>query len=804
MKHGLRPADTRGRTPTIGNEIMTSSSGQPSDGRGRPAGFKQGIGSIRARLTAGAAILLVGMVAVLSTVAPARVRDATEVALAERATLAASLTAAAVAPTLAAGDFAASHVVLSILEEEPHLLYAVVLDDGDRVVASVNALAAEGARFRDEPDSRTASDGDVWRVSAHIPQYGGKVYVGFSFEGVRAAVAAARSRALAIALLVTLLGTAGIFGIAALLTGRLRAIVRTVDSVSAGNLNSRTELRSRDEIGWLGRSFDTMVARLQEAYGELQTSNRDLEERVTERTRLLRHQVDERNRAELALRESEHRFRTMFDSAAVGIALVGTDGRFLESNSTLSALLGYAAADLNGTPVASLVEPRDRAAWAQLEERLEAASEAIQEEIRFRTGDGRTLWSRVVASPVTNVGSAPALGIVMIDDVTERKALEEQLRQSQKLEAVGRLAGGIAHDFNNLLTTINGISEVLLSEQPADPSLAADLGEIRKAGERAASLTAQLLAFSRRQIVLPEVMDLNATIHDMAPMLSRLLGPDKTLELDLEEGLQALRADPGQVAQLVMNLVVNARDAMPRGGRVRIETRNVVADTADPAPDEAAAGGSHIRISVTDTGIGMDAATRQRIFEPFFTTKEQGKGTGLGLSTVYGIVQQAGGSIEVQSELGLGAIFVIKLPSLGRLPSTSAAPPVRPDPGGSETVLVVEDEDPVRELVSRILRKTGYTVLEGRNGVHALEVFEANRGRIDAVLTDVVMPQMSGPELVRRLVSEQPGLPVLFMSGYTQDEVLANELDQTGFIQKPMSPGALTRKLRELLDNRAY
>jgi PAS domain S-box-containing protein len=740
------------------------------------------------------------MATALSTVAPARVRDVAQEALAERASLAARMTAAGVAPALAAGDRAAAQALIGLLEAEPQLLYAVLLDDGDRVVASVNALVAEGARFRDEPDSRSQTDDGVWRVSAHVPPYGGRVYIGFSLDGVHQAVAAARSRSLGTALLVTLLGTAGIFGIAGLLTGRLRSIVRTVESVSAGNLSSRTELRSRDEIGWLGRSFDTMVARLQEAYAELQTSNRDLEERVTERTRLLRHQVDERNRAERALRESEHRFRTMFESAAVGIALLGRDGRFLESNSTLSAMLGYAATDLNGTPVASLVETQDRATWAELEQRLLAASEAIQEEIRFRTGDGRTLWSRVVASPVKNVGGAPALGIVMIDDVTGRKALEEQLRQSQKLEAVGRLAGGIAHDFNNLLTTINGISEVLLSEEPADASLAADLGEIRKAGERAASLTAQLLAFSRRQIVLPEVMDLNATIHDMAPMLSRLLGPDNALELDLEDGLEALRADPGQVAQVVMNLVVNARDAMPRGGRVRIETRNLVID-----PHAAHLEGSHIRITVTDTGVGMDAATRQRIFEPFFTTKEQGKGTGLGLSTVYGIVQQAGGSIEVESEPGLGARFVIILPSLGRLPGQSAAPPVRPDPGGCETVLVVEDEDPVRELVSRILRKTGYTVLEGRNGVHALEVFESNRGRIDAILTDVVMPQMSGPELVRRLAAEQPGLPVLFMSGYTQDEVLANELDQrgTGFIQKPMSPGALTRKLRELLDNQA-
>jgi len=709
--------------------------------------------------------------------------------------MAARLTANALAPAIATEDRASAAATLESLRQENELLYAVVLDHGDRTFASFNALAAEGARFRDLSDSQLAGDGDVWRVSAEIPSKGGRVYLGFSLTEVDRAVADARTHATLMALLVTIFGTAGIFAIAGMLAGPLKAIVRTVESVSAGDLSARTELRSRDEIGWLGRSFDTMVARLQEAYAELQRSNRDLEARVAERTRLLRRENDERNRAEEALRESEQRFRTMFESAAVGIALIGRNGGFLESNSTLSSLLGYAAEDLSGTPVASLVEPYDRHIWIDLEHRLETAQEAIQEEIRFRTGDGRTLWSRVVASAVSPVAGAPALGIVMVDDVTERKALEEQLRQSQKLEAVGRLAGGIAHDFNNLLTTINGMAEMLLSEQSDDPAVAADLNEIRKAGERAASLTAQLLAFSRRQIVLPEVMDLNATIRDMGPMLERLLGLDARLEMDLEEGLQALRADPGQVAQVVMNLVVNARDAMPRGGRVRIETRNAIKDGSDET--------ARIRISVSDTGTGMDAATRQRIFEPFFTTKEQGKGTGLGLSTVYGIVQQADGRIEVDSEPGRGATFVITLPSLGHPPTPAVSTPARPDPRGYETVLVVEDEEAVRELVTRILRKTGYTVLEGRDGLHALEVFEHNRGHIDAVLTDVVMPQMSGPELIRRLMAEQPDLRVLFMSGYTQDEVLANELDQrgTGFIQKPMSPGALTRKLREILDS---
>ncbi len=760
--------------------------------RAGPATIRNRFGSIRARLTAGSAILLAAIVTSFLLHEPAVVRRAGEQALERRARATVDMAAAALAPAFGpTGQDAVGRIVRS-LAAQLDLSYVVVLDHGDRVRGAHNPLAAESARFRDAPDGHDAGAG-VWRVSAPIGDGAGRVYLGFSLDGVSAQAAEARRTALLLSVLVLVLGTAGVYVVASVLTGRLRAIVRTVDRVAAGDLTARTELRSRDEIGWLGGSFDTMVARLEEAYGALQSANWSLELRVAERTRALQREIDERIRAEGALRESELRFRTMFESAAVGIALLGPDGRFLETNASLSALLGFARADLHGTPLSTLVAPEDRQTWAAVEERLPDSTTAIQEELRFRTADGGTMYARIVASTVSQADVTPALGIVMIDDVTERKALEEQLRQSQKLEAVGRLAGGIAHDFNNLLTTINGLANVLIADHADQPSLRADLDEIRKAGERAAALTGQLLAFSRRQIVMPEVIDLNATIRDMAPMLMRLLGPDIQLRLVLDDELLALRADPSQTAQVMMNLVVNARDAMPEGGHVTIVTENI--STADRP---------RLRITVTDTGTGMDVSTRQRIFEPFFTTKEQGKGTGLGLSTVYGIVQQAGGFIDVDTKPGHGASFAITLPCLDHRPREAQPVPEAIRATGHGTVLVVEDEDPVRELVGRILRQSGYTVIEGRNGVEAFDLFIKHRGRIDAVITDVVMPRMNGPELVRRLYREDPDVAVLFMSGYTPDEVLKNELDHcsTGFIQKPMSPQALTRKLREVLEAR--
>jgi nitrogen-specific signal transduction histidine kinase len=389
----------------------------------------------------------------------------------------------------------------------------------------------------------------------------------------------------------------------------------------------------------------------------------------------------------------------------------------------------------------------------------------------------------------------------MIENITERMELEERLRQSQKLEAVGRLAGGVAHDFNNLLKTINGVADLMMTEVPT-AELRADLEEIRKAGARASSLTSQLLAFSRRQVLQPRVIDLNASIREMGTMLRRLIGENIDLALELQPDVHAVRADPGQIAQVLMNLAVNARDAMPVGGGLRISTSDVNVDMAQAARFGTSATGPHVLIEVSDTGHGMSEETRRNAFEPFFTTKEVGKGTGLGLATVYGIVKQSGGGIFIDSAPGRGATFRILLPAVDPSCLVGEVRPQTKAPAGSETVLIVEDEDAVRSLVSRVLRRGGYNVLEGRHGPDALRVSRKHHGYIDAVLTDVIMPGMSGPDLVKQLVNARPSLKVLYMSGYTQDEVLHYGVSQNtpGFIQKPMSPDALARKVREVLD----
>jgi len=396
-------------------------------------------------------------------------------------------------------------------------------------------------------------------------------------------------------------------------------------------------------------------------------------------------------------------------------------------------------------------------------------------------------------------------------DVTKRKEVEEalrhseeQLRQAQKMEAIGRLAGGIAHDFNNLLTAIKGHAELLLAEIDESSSKRADIEEIWKASERAAVLTRQLLAFSRQQVSQPRVLNLNDVVNEIGSMLGRLIGEDVELVLLPDPDLGYVMADPGQMEQVLMNLAVNARDAMPRGGRLTIETSNV--ELADDFPHRFAYDvrpGPYVMISVTDTGVGMDKEVQKRIFEPFFTTKEKGKGTGLGLSTVYGIVQQSGGYIWVDSRLGQGTTFKIYLPRVQAGPVEVEPVTVSPTSAtGSETILVVEDEPAVRALICKTLRKNGYTVLEAVNGRDALRAASEHRGPLDLVLTDVVMPEMGGKELAERLSVSRPDTMIVFMSGYAESEIVHNGVLKPGTIllEKPFTPDSLARKVREVLD----
>jgi two-component system cell cycle sensor histidine kinase/response regulator CckA len=408
---------------------------------------------------------------------------------------------------------------------------------------------------------------------------------------------------------------------------------------------------------------------------------------------------------------------------------------------------------------------------------------------------------------VTRLHARPkTLGLISARDLRERKQfeaehkqLEEQLRQSQKMEAVGRLAGGVAHDFNNLLTVILGYGSLLLEQTKADDEMRESLQVLRATAERAAALTRQLLAFSRKQLLSAVVFDLNTVIAEMEPMLRRLIGEDVQLQTDLAVPLAPIKADPHQLEQVLLNLVVNARDAMPSGGRLTIQTRNQDAEWVGPASYRSA-----VVLTVRDTGCGMDEHVRSRLFEPFFTTKEAGKGTGLGLATVYGIVQQSGGRIHVESAPGAGAAFHIELPCVEGIarpavPQGEPSPPLR----GNETILLVEDEDMLRNLSRIVLRKQGYNVLEAPHGADALAICQSHQGAIDLLVTDVVMPVLNGRELADQLARLRPETKVLYVSGYTEDAVVRKGVlaGNVWLLHKPFTPSTLASKVREVLDS---
>jgi signal transduction histidine kinase len=398
-----------------------------------------------------------------------------------------------------------------------------------------------------------------------------------------------------------------------------------------------------------------------------------------------------------------------------------------------------------------------------------------------------------------------------IQDVTERKRaeeekalLQEQLRQSQKMEAIGKLAGGVAHDFNNLLTVIQGYSELILKGLNPDNRLCQDVREILNASERASSLTRQLLAFSRKQVLQPKVLDLNLHVSNMDKMLRRMIGEDIELVTLLAKDLGRIKADPGQIEQVILNLAVNAKDAMLSGGKLTIQTANVELDENYARSHIIVTPGNYVILSVSDTGVGMTPEIKERIFEPFFTTKEKGKGTGLGLSTVYGIVQQSGGNIWVYSEPGLGTTFKIYLPRIEEGTESLRPAAVSTKPlGGSETILLVEDEEMVRKLACTVLEKNGYRVLEAPNGEEALRIAQEHSAKqIHLMITDVVMPRMSGRELADCLESVRPEMKVLYMSGYTDDAIIHHGVLDPGiaYIQKPFAPDVLALKVREVLD----
>lgn len=484
-------------------------------------------------------------------------------------------------------------------------------------------------------------------------------------------------------------------------------------------------------------------------------------------------------------------------------AVIVTDlrGRVIYWNGAASRLYGFTAEEMLGQPLTSRFPLSLRPEVERILQEIIAGADWSGEYEDFRK-DGSRVWVDLRITPIADATGKPMAILGLARDISQRRLLQEQLRQAQKMEAVGQLAGGIAHDFNNLLTIINGYSEMVLDALPAHEPLRELIAEIRAAGERSATLTRQLLAFSRKQVLTPRLLDLNQVLRDTEKLLKRTVEESVTVTLRLAEGLPPIQADPGQIEQVLLNLAVNARDAMPLGGELLLETclapQAADARSAGPAP-------AQVLLRVRDTGCGMTEEVRRHIFEPFFTTKEPGKGTGLGLAVVHGIVQQSGGRIEVQSSPGLGTTFEIAFPAADGTQRPEEAPR---SPGldentlGTETILVVEDDPALRRLIAQALCKQGYRVLLAEGPVQAVGLCDTHAGQIDLVLTDLVLPDLNGYRLATLLQAQWPEMKVLYMSGHTDDVVVRKEVLEAGlpFLSKPFSPSMLCRKVRSVLD----
>jgi two-component system cell cycle sensor histidine kinase/response regulator CckA len=556
-------------------------------------------------------------------------------------------------------------------------------------------------------------------------------------------------------------------------------------------LYQHPEEKSRDEIQLSdGRTFDRYSAPIKSA-----------EDEYYGRVWFFR-DITERKRADDALRESEERYRDLVENAHDIIYTHDLEGNYTSINKAGERITGYTREECLALNLAATVAPEDLPKTREMLRRKIVGEKVTAYDMVIIAKDGHRVAVEANTKLVYQDGVPVGVqGIAR--DVTERKQLEEQLRQSQKMEAIGQLAGGVAHDFNNLLTAINGYSSLALQRLEDGHPIRSYLEEVKKAGDRATNLTRQLLAFGRKQILQPLAINLNGVVADMNKMLRHLIGEDIVLTAKLDAGVGKVMADPSQIEQVLVNLIVNARDAMPRGGNLTIETRNVELDEQYGSKHVGVAPGKYVLLAVSDTGEGMSEEVRHRVFEPFFTTKEKGKGTGLGLSTVYGIVKQSGGNVWIYSEPGRGTTFKVYLPQAESEKLELGEKVVEAAPcGGSETILLVEDEEVVRGLARRILEQAGYSVVEASKGDEALRFCAEHAAEVDLLLTDVVMPEMSGKELADRLKPKYPELKMLFMSGYTDEAIVHHGVldSSVEFIQKPFTPAALVTKVREVLD----
>jgi PAS domain S-box-containing protein len=561
-----------------------------------------------------------------------------------------------------------------------------------------------------------------------------------------------------------------------------------------------TELEAQsDELGEQAAMLEEQTEAAQAVARSLEASNHELAETVA--------RLEQSQEVAAGARKEKEETAILLDvvleGSPIGLSFHDRQLRFTRINPALAAMSGQPAGDFIGrTP--DEVRPNLVPPLEPIMKQVLATGKPVMNLAVMSPQRGDRTERHVTASffPIRNAaGDNDGVGMVVLD-ATERKRLEEQLTQSQKMEAIGRLAGGVAHDFNNILTAITGYSELLLTDMAEGRPRREDVEEIREAAERASTLTRQLLAFSRQQILRPQVLDLNATVSELKNMLSRVIGADIELNTRLAPEIGMITADPGQIEQVLMNLMVNARDSMPDGGRMDIETANVELDEEYTRAHSGCLAGPYVMLAVSDTGHGMSKEVQARIFEPFFTTKDTGKGTGLGLSTVYGIVNQSGGHVWVYSEPDKGTTFKVYLPRVRGLPDREEVDQRRNARGGTETILLVEDEEKVRAVASRILRRNGYTVVEASNGAEAWRLCSSEDSQVDLIVTDMIMPEMGGFELASRVRAIRPGARILFTSGYTEDAMMRRSILDPGaaFLEKPFTPARLAQKAREILD----
>ena len=555
-------------------------------------------------------------------------------------------------------------------------------------------------------------------------------------------------------------------------------------------------------------TFETAIDKnleLMRTRDELKSLNEQLETRVYERTAALMAEITERKRAEEHLRAAQELLHHVISSSPAIIYSLKIEGNQIVPqwiSENVSKLIGYSTEEcLSSSWWPEHVHPEDKIKKIPVFDDLFAKDHQTLE-YRLQMKDKSYRWLRDEFMVRRNSNDEPIEMIGSLIDITERIELEKQLLQAQKMEAIGQLAGGVAHDFNNLLMVIKWCSQSLLDTLPPDDPKAKDAKEIYEAGERAASLTRQLLAFSRKQMLQPVPINLNFLISELEKMLRRLIGEHIEMRTNLSSDLGIIMADTGQIEQVILNLSVNARDAMPDGGCLTIETSNVKFDDVYAHQHVETQPGSYVMLAISDTGCGMSEEIKSKIFEPFFTTKEAGRGTGLGLSTVHGIVKQSGGHIWVYSEAGHGTTFKIYFPLMEGQKERQAVAPKKRRLQGTETLLLVEDNENLRTLAENVLRQNGYHVLSAVDGVHALERSDQYEGRIDMLITDVIMPRMGGKELSNKLSLKRPHIQVLFMSGYTDNTIVQNGIldEKTAYLQKPCSPETLMTKIREILE----